>query len=63
MTSIELLQDELINVYAAFIISTAQIKKNTAMEVPLSISIKTDTWDIYVTLLNELSAFGETFTQ
>ena len=25
--------------------------------------MKTDTWDIYVTLLNELSAFGETFKQ
>ena len=43
--------------------STAQIKKKTVMEVPLSTSIKTDTWDIFVTLLNELSAFGETFKQ
>ena len=34
--------------------STVQIKKKTAMEVPRSTSIKTDTWDIYVTLLNEL---------
>ena len=33
------------------------------MEVPLSTSIKTDTWDNYVTLQNELSAFGETFEQ
>ena len=29
--------------------STAQIKKKTVMEVPPSTSIKTDTWDIYVT--------------
>ena len=41
--------------------STAQIKKKTVMEVPPSTSIKTDTWDIYVILLNELSAFGATF--
>ena len=41
--------------------STAQIEKKTAMEVPLSTSIKADTQDIYVTLLNELSAFGEMF--
>ena len=64
MTSIELFQDELVIASAAFIIprhytSTAQIKKKTAMEVPLSTSIKTDMWDIYVTLLNELSAFGK----
>ena len=68
MTSIELLQDELAIASAAFIIprhytSTAQIKNKTAMEVPLSTSLKTDMWDIYVTLLNELSAFGETFKQ
>ena len=43
--------------------STAKIKKKMVMEVPLSTSIKTDTWDIYVTLLNELSAFGEMFKQ
>ena len=43
--------------------STAQIKKKMVTEVPPSTSIKTDTWDIYVTLLNELSAFGETFKQ
>ena len=29
----------------------------------IAISIKTDMWDIYVTLLNELSAFGKTFKQ
>ena len=34
--------------------STAQIKKKTR-----STPIKTDTWDIYVTLLIELSAFGK----
>ena len=33
------------------------------MEFPLSTSVNTDTRDIYVTLLNELSAFGETFKQ
>ena len=33
------------------------------MEFPLSTSVNTDTRNIYVTLLNALSAFGETFKQ
>ena len=68
MTSIKLFQDELIIASVAFIIarhytSTMQIEKKTAMDVPLTRSIKTDTWDIDVTLLNVLSAFGEMFKQ
>ena len=38
--------------------NTAQIKKKTR-----STPIKTDMWDIYITLLNELSAFEEKFKQ
>ena len=67
MTSIELLQDELIIASAAFIIpvrySAKQKWKRRCSFHSNVTSMKTDTWDIYVTLLNELSAFGKTFKQ